>query len=69
MSLDYGEFSDSIEGSNVLRSSDDWVAILQGVINGFDITRHAITNHRVTVNSDSAVCIIYLDVDHIIFAD
>lgn len=38
MSLDYGEFSDSTEGSNVLRSSDDWVAILQGVINGFDIT-------------------------------
>ena len=69
VSLDYGELSDSTGGSNVLRSSDDWVAILQGAINGFDITRHAITNHRVTVNGDSAVCIIYLNVDHIIYAD
>lgn len=69
VSLDYGELSDSTGGSNVLRSSDDWVAILQGAINGFDITRHAITNHRITVDGDNAVCIAYLDADHIILAD
>ncbi len=69
VSLDYGELSDSTGGSNVLRSSDDWVTVLQGAINGFDITRHAITNHRVTVADDSAVGIAYLDADHIILAD
>ncbi len=69
VTLNYGDLSDSTGGSNVPRSSDEWVAVLQAAINGFDITRHAITNYRVTMNGDIATCVVYLSADHIVFED
>ncbi len=45
------------------------LVILQSVINGFDITRHTITNHRVVVSGSRVNCRAYLIADHIIFPD
>ena len=42
---------------------------LQSVINRFDITRHAITNHRVTVSDGVVSCRAYLSADHVKFDD
>jgi hypothetical protein len=69
VSLDYGELSDATVGTNSPCSSDDWVAILQVSINGFDITRHTMSNYRTTIDGDTAACIVYIDADHIILSD
>jgi len=47
--------------------ADDWVVHLQGVINGFDVTRHTITNHRVQISGDEVCCRAYLVADHVVF--
>lgn len=67
--IDYGDISASTGDPAVPRKADDWLAILQSVINGFDITRHAITNHRVTVTDDEVKCSAYLCADHVMFPD
>ncbi len=67
--IDYGEISDSTGSSDVARNSDDWMKHLQGVINGFDVTRHIITNHRPLITGDSISCTAYLTADHVIFAN
>lgn len=67
--IDYGDISAPSGDPSVPRQADDWLAILQGVINGFDITRHAITNHRVTIDGNTVKCSAYLSADHVIFAD
>lgn len=67
--IDYGDISDPTGSPDVARDSDDWMKILQGVINGFDITRHAITNHRPVISDASVSCKAYLSADHVIFSD
>lgn len=67
--IDYGSISAPSGAPEIPRCTDDWLKILQGVINGFDITRHTITNHRVEIESDVVRCTAYLIADHIIFAD
>jgi len=67
--IDYGDISASTGDPNVPRKAEDWLAILQSVINGFDITRHAITNHRVTISDDEVKCSAYLCADHVMFPD
>ncbi len=66
--IDYGDISAPSGSPEVPRRADDWMAVLQGVINGFDFTRHTITNHR--FDFDGAIrCTAYLLADHFIFAD
>ena len=65
--IDYGELSASSGDAAVPRRADDWLGYLQSVINSFDITRHAITNHRVTITTGEISCRAYLSADHVRF--
>ncbi len=67
--IDYGELSAASGAPDVPRRADDWMLYLQGVINGFDITRHLITNHRVTIAGSDIRCRAYLAAAHVIFQD
>lgn len=67
--IDYGPLSAPSGDPAVPRDADDWMKYLQGVINGFDITRHTITNHRVTISESEVSCTAYLMADHVIFPD
>ena len=67
--IDYGDISAPSGDPAVPRRADDWLEILQSVINRFDVTRHLITNHRVTIAGDSVSCRAYLSADHVKFAD
>ncbi len=67
--IDYGAISAPTGDPAVPRRADDWLKILQGVINGFDITRHAITNHRFLASEGRVSCRAYLRADHVIFAN
>ena len=67
--IDYGEISEPTGGPDVARRADDWLPILQSVINGFDITRHMITNHRCTISDEVVRCRAYMIADHIIFPE
>ena len=69
VNIDYGSISDPTGSPDVARNIDDWLPILQGVINGFDITRHTITNHRPEITDTSVSCTAYLSADHVIFAN
>lgn len=69
VTIDYGSISDPTGSPDVARKAKDWLLVLQGVINGFDITRHAITNHRITVRDGIISCAAYLSADHVIFAN
>ena len=65
--IDYGSISDPTGSPDVARVSDEWTKQLQAVINGFDITRHSITNHRFKFGDETASCQAYLSADHLIF--
>jgi hypothetical protein len=65
--IDYGAISAPTGDPAIPRRADDWLGILQGVINGFDITRHTITNHRCTISDSGVSCRAYLSADHVIF--
>ena len=67
--IDYGDISAPTGAPDVARRSDDWMGVLQGVINGFDITRHTITNHRFAIADGEVSCTAYLLADHVIFQD
>ncbi|GEM_PF-835967 len=67
--IDYGALSASTGDATVPRQADDWVKHLQSVINGFSITRHAITNHRFCISSAEVSCRAYLCADHVIFSN
>ena len=69
IALDYGPLSEAGADADGLWAADDWMLALQGVINGFDITRHAITNHRFDFSGDNCNCRAYLSADHVIFPD
>ena len=67
--IDYGPLSAPTGPPDVPRRADDWMGYLQGVINGFDITRHMITNHRFVIDGDEVSCRAYLAADHILFPE
>ncbi|GMG88376.1 nuclear transport factor 2 family protein [Biformimicrobium ophioploci] len=67
--LDYGPIIDPTGSPDRPRSADEWVKQLHLNIGGFDLTRHTITNHRVSVEGDSFSCKAYLIADHIMFKD
>jgi len=67
--IDYAGVSEATGSADVARASDDWMPVLQGVINGFDITRHLITNHRPVITEQEVSCTAYLVADHVIFPD
>jgi SnoaL-like domain len=69
VSLDYASVGHVTPGDGQTISSDEWIEVLQGVINGFDLTRHSITNHRFHIEDDILRCQAYFCADHIIFAD
>lgn len=67
--IDYGGISEPTGSPDVPRLADDWLQVLQGVINGFDFTRHTITNHRFDFSGELVSCTAYLTADHVIFPD
>lgn len=67
--IDYGEISAATGAPDKPRRADDWMKHLKSVINGFDITRHTITNHRVAISDGAISCRAYLTADHVLFAD
>lgn len=67
--IDYGEISAATGSPDVPRAADDWMKHLMSVINGFDATRHTITNHRVVITDDEVSCRAYLTADHVVFSD
>jgi len=67
--IDYGPLSAPSGAHDVPRKADDWLGYLQGVINGFDITRHAITNHRFVISDEVISCRAYLSADHILYPE
>ncbi len=67
--IDYGEISAATGSPDVPRKIEQWMEHLQNVINGFDITRHAITNHRFVINDNVVSCRAYLSADHILFPE
>ena len=69
VTIDYGSISSPTGDPAVPRRADDWVAQVRSVIDGFDITRHTITNHRVDISGSTVSCSAYLLADHVIFAN
>ena len=67
--IDYGEISAATGSPDEPRLADDWMKHLKSVINGFDITRHTITNHRFVISDGEISCRAYLTADHVLFAD
>lgn len=67
--VDYGDTSAATGNPWDPRNADDWIVVLQGVINGFDFTRHTITNHRFSREGARIVCRAYLTADHVILAN
>lgn len=67
--IDYGSISAPTGDPAIPRVAEDWMQVLQSVINGFDITRHTITNHRVSITDSRVRCSAYLTADHVIFAN
>jgi SnoaL-like protein len=67
--IDYGAISAPTGAPEVPRRADDWMKNLQGVINGFDITRHTITNHRFFITEGEISCRAYLRADHVMFSN
>jgi hypothetical protein len=65
--IDYGSISAASGDPGVPRRADDWMKHLQSVINGFDVTRHVITNHRVLISKNGISCRAYLCADHVLF--
>ncbi len=67
--IDYGDTSAGSGDPDVPRRADDWIPVLQSVINGFDFTHHIITNHRFARDGECIVCRAYMTADHVILAD
>ncbi|MDH3994844.1 MAG: nuclear transport factor 2 family protein, partial [Gammaproteobacteria bacterium] len=67
--IDYGSISAPTGDPAIPRVAEDWMQVLQSVINGFDITRHTITNHRVSITDSRVRCSAYLTADHVIFTN
>ena len=67
--IDYGSISAATGGPDVPRRAEDWMKHLKSVINGFDITRHAITNHRISISQSEISCRAYLSADHVLFSN
>ena len=67
--LDYGEVNPAAGDPNTPRQADDWIPVLQSVINGFDLTRHIISNHRFRDTEEGIECRAYLYADHLILEE
>ena len=68
--IDYGQLSITSGPPDVPRRTDDWMTSLQAVINGFDVTRHTITNHRMHIDESGRIsCLAYLSADHVMYPD
>lgn len=65
--IDYGSISAASGDPEVPRRADDWMQHLQSVINGFHVTRHTITNHRISISEKGISCRAYLTADHVLF--
>lgn len=67
--IDYGAISEPTGGPDTPRKADDWVKVLQGNLQGFDITHHMIGNHRYRRRGDGIECTSYMVAEHVIFED
>ena len=65
--VDYGDTGAATGSAGEQRKAEEWMAALQSVINGFDITRHTISNFRFRETGEGIECRAYLTSDHIIF--
>jgi SnoaL-like domain len=66
VTIDYGDVG---AGGQSLWDADAWLAHLRGVLEGFDGTHHAITNHRFSLADDAVNCRAYLVAEHVILPD
>lgn len=67
--VDYGATSAATGSPDDPRNADDWIAVVRSVIDGFDFTRHTISNHRFSRDGSRIVCRAYLTADHVIVAN
>lgn len=67
--IDYGNTGADTGGAGAIRQADDWMLALQSVIDGFDVTRHTISNFRFRDTEEGVECRAYLTAEHIIFSD
>jgi len=44
--------------------ADDWVAGVQPLFHGLDATQHSMSNPRVTIDGESATCVMYMQAAH-----
>lgn len=50
-------------------AASDWVARVGGTLSAFDATQHVLTNHRVFLNGDEAICVAYMAAHHHFVSD
>jgi 3-phenylpropionate/cinnamic acid dioxygenase small subunit len=70
-------FTDEIEvdyssyrpGSAGLMRADDWVARGRSRLEPLHATQHSLSNPRVSVDGDSAVCLMYVEAMHVVMRD
>ena len=67
--LDYGGVNPAAGDPDLPRLADDWMPVLQSVINGFDRTRHIISNFRFRARDEGIECRAYLQADHLILEE
>ncbi|TDG14846.1 nuclear transport factor 2 family protein [Seongchinamella unica] len=67
--IDYGDTGADTGGEGAMRNAEDWLLALQSVIDGFDLTRHSLSNFRFCRTEQGVECRAYLVAEHIIFTD
>jgi hypothetical protein len=61
--VDFSSYAGGQEGY-VKMSADQWVEGLKGLFPGLDSTQHLMSNPRVTVDGDRAICLVYMQAEH-----
>ena len=49
--------------------ADQWVEHLTGLFPGLDATQHSMSNPRISVDGDTATCIVYMQAEHFLRVD
>jgi 3-phenylpropionate/cinnamic acid dioxygenase small subunit len=70
-------FADEVEidytsyrpGARSVMRADDWVARGRARIDPLDATQHSMSNPRVTVDGDTAICAMYIEAQHVLTRD